>query len=92
MIEVSRYVVFGFDAYYPAGGWFDYVGWRDTVEEAAQLCRDKVTGTGELTWMHQTDFAHVVDLGTNKVVWKDDQRWAEGKPVPDPAEEFRHGA
>lgn len=34
---MKRYLVFGFDTYYPVGGWNDLVGMADTMEEAHAL-------------------------------------------------------
>jgi hypothetical protein len=32
--DVKRYVVFGYEEYYPAGGWGDFKGSYETLEEA----------------------------------------------------------
>jgi len=31
---LKRYLVFAYDNYYPAGGWGDFMGSFDTIEEA----------------------------------------------------------
>ena len=33
------YLVFAGDVYYPAGGWEDYIGERDTLEAAEHLAK-----------------------------------------------------
>lgn len=33
---MKRYAVFGYEQYYPSGGWNDLVGRYDTVEEARE--------------------------------------------------------
>lgn len=33
-MKLKRYLVFEFEQYYPAGGWNDFVGSFDTLEEA----------------------------------------------------------
>lgn len=48
-MKLKRYLVFDFPDYYPGGGWQDFEGSFDTLEEARQLsCRqiiDSETGT-----------------------------------------------
>lgn len=36
---VKRFVVFGFDQFYPCGGWNDHVESFDSLEEAEKLAR-----------------------------------------------------
>lgn len=55
-IKIKRYVVFAGEHYYPSGGWGDYRGSFDTLEEAQAL----IGTLGPSTY----DWAHVVDLET----------------------------
>jgi hypothetical protein len=34
---MKRYLLFAFDKYYPKGGWEDFIGSFDTIEECKQL-------------------------------------------------------
>ena len=52
---MKRYLLFGGDCYYPAGGWDDFMGAFDTFEEARQHAGD-----------HPADWQHVVDTETMK--------------------------
>ena len=55
---MKRYAVFVYEFYYPAGGWDDFRGDYDTLEEAVK---------------HQ-GVTQVVDLQTGKVVYGDDDK------------------
>jgi len=54
---MKRFLVFAYEQYYPRGGWGDFVGDFDTLEEvyAADLGK-------------YTEWAHVVDLTTGEQV------------------------
>lgn len=57
MSATKRYAVFTYDRYYPRGGWSDFRGAHETLEEAVaamNACRD--------------DYGEVVDLETLRVV------------------------
>lgn len=56
----KRYLLFYGDAYYPAGGWGDFRGAFDTIEEA-HAAYMKAPG-----W--KPDWWHVVDLETLKEI------------------------
>jgi hypothetical protein len=51
--EVNRYLAFGGDHYYPAGGWNDFRGSAATPDEAAQLASQG--------WSPGTDYASPFD-------------------------------
>ncbi len=53
---MKRYILFCFSAYYPTGGWNDFVGAYDTVEEALAADRSG------------TEFYQVVDTTTGQIV------------------------
>jgi hypothetical protein len=57
-MKMKRYLLFCFDGYYPSGGWGDFVGTFDTIEEALKN-RDR-------------DHYQVVDTETMKVVSSDE--------------------
>lgn len=42
-MKVKRYIVFGSAAYYPSGGWGDFVNSFDTEAEAI-ICADNLKG------------------------------------------------
>lgn len=37
---MKRYAVFGFEGYYPSGGWNDFLESFDTVEEALKRAKE----------------------------------------------------
>jgi hypothetical protein len=51
----KRYIVFGFDQYYPSGGFRDAIQWTDDYEEAVQIVRDSRAD-------YTMDFYEIVDL------------------------------
>jgi hypothetical protein len=55
---MTRYALFKMSAYYPLGGWQDFVSAHDTIDEA-------VSAVGELSAM---EGAHIVDLTTLSIV------------------------
>jgi len=56
---MKQYALFGYDQYYPLGGWEDYKGSFDTPEEA-------VTYAHAISY--QQDYWQVVDLHTGSIV------------------------
>lgn len=63
-MSLKRYLVFSFETYYPRGGWRDFHGSFDTLEEA------KASSP-------KGDHAHIVDTLTGGVVAQD--WWNETK-------------
>ena len=57
----KRYILFAGEAYYPAGGWDDYIASFETLEEAKAAEKEKMKG-------YQYDWSHVVDLHTGRIV------------------------
>jgi len=55
---MKKYIVFGFDQYYPIGGLCDTQGSYDTLDEAIQACKKK-----------EYEFLEIVDRDTWKRVW-----------------------
>ncbi len=58
---MKRYLIFGGDQYYPCGGWRDYRGNFDDLEEAKIF-----------TLSLRCDWLHIVDSKTAIVVWRHD--------------------
>jgi hypothetical protein len=56
---VKRFVVFAYGNYYPAGGWSDYTGSYDTVEEAREAARYQREE-------NRNDWTDIVDLQTGE--------------------------
>lgn len=54
---MKRYLLFSGDDYYPCGGWDDFEGDFDTLEESLKL-----------TKKHSDDWCHVVDTVTMKII------------------------
>lgn len=55
MPVLKRYLAFGYDTYYPGGGWSDLVGSYDTVGEAVEI-------------VAKWDLWEIVDLTTGEIV------------------------
>ncbi len=58
---MKRFLLFGSDMYYPAGGWDDFVGDFDTLEQANAFGRNAAKD-----WVHIVDTAQleIVEAGT----------------------------
>jgi len=56
---MKQYLLFGFDQYYPRGGWSDLLGSFDTLEEAK----------GAVGKQGRWDYYQIVDIQTGYVVW-----------------------
>lgn len=54
---MGRYLLFAGDEYYPAGGWQDYRGRYNSLNEA-------IKAAGKLTW----DWWQIVNLDTGKII------------------------
>lgn len=54
---MKRYALFTFETYYPLGGWNDFKGTFDTVEEAVTAANQR-----------RRELYQIVDLTTGKVV------------------------
>ena len=55
-------MVFAGFLYYPGGGWEDFIGSCDTLEEARELRRATLEENYQYSW------SHIVDLQTGEVV------------------------
>jgi hypothetical protein len=62
MTKLKRFLVFAGDDYYPSGGWGDFRGSYDTLEEALASC---VCDPGDWT---AHDWMHVIDAETMEKV------------------------
>lgn len=61
---MKRYLAFCFQLYYPYGGWDDYIGDFDTIEEAKTALRKHAAEEN----FYQTTL-QVVDTKTKKCIW-----------------------
>ena len=64
---MKRYALFGGLDYYPGGGWEDFIGTFDTIEEATRA----VSGSGGVPYESKPrdpDWWHIVDLTTGERV------------------------
>lgn len=59
---MKRYLVFKFQQFYPLGGWFDFRGAFDSLDDAVKDAE---------AW-EESGYAHVVDTETMSIVWGDD--------------------
>jgi len=55
----KRYLVFGYDQYYPGGGWSDFVGASDTPEGAEKLIAEDE---------NHCDFYETIDLAEKGII------------------------
>ena len=73
-MKPKRFVVFGYDDYYPGGGWGDLRGSADTVEGAWEIAKKEHADLFTDNW-------EVIDLETGDVCqpenvhWQIDRRW-----------------
>lgn len=58
---MKRYLTFGGSSYYADGGWLDFKGCGDTIEEAASLAT-------RMAEHDAIDWWHVVDSQSGKIV------------------------
>lgn len=61
---MKRYIMFGYDQYYPSGGWTDFIKSSDDIEE---LKKDIVNGLKK----HKCEYYEIVDLNKMQVVYGD---------------------
>ena len=54
----KRFFLFSGEAYYPEGGWHDFIGSFETLEKAKEYAME-----------HRWDWAHVVDFMKKSIVW-----------------------
>ena len=59
-MKPPRFIAFAGDDYYPQGGWNDFLGGFDSIQDAVE----------ELARMQSVDWWHVVDVSTGKIVKK----------------------
>lgn len=69
MISICKYLVFAGDKYYPQGGWGDYESSYDGYEDARSAAL-ALTGLGDPTNLDNSDWSHVVDMATGKIVFQ----------------------
>lgn len=63
----KRYLVFGFDGYYPAGGFNDYRASFDTMDEAEEYWITPLNGPfGDVAPDHTWDWGEIIDLETGE--------------------------
>lgn len=55
-----KFLVFGYDQYYPLGGWDDLLGIAKSLEDAISLVAKQ---------RYRYDYTEIVDLSTYTVVW-----------------------
>lgn len=75
-ITVERYLLFSGENYYPGGGWRDFDGAYETLDEAKErvsLFRRNGNGDNRRNWWH------IVDVETCKVVTNGTVFRAEGE-------------
>lgn len=63
---MKKYLVFFCPRFYPRGGFEDFIGTFDSIEE----CRDCIQNHPEL-YMFEYISAHIVDSETLKIIWTD---------------------
>ncbi len=60
---IHRFVIFGGDTYYPAGGWMDFINVHWDKTAAIEIAKANLKPSGACDW------THVVDLETVDIVW-----------------------
>jgi hypothetical protein len=75
----KRFILFVGEQYYPRGGWLDFHGEFDSIEEAQSNVDNhpQFRYLPEDTWECDIDWAHILDTTTNKIVWRFYERFNE---------------
>lgn len=77
---MKRYALFVGETYYPAGGWNDFVGFFDTLEEAKTMAVEPENDAVSGWWFN------IVDLTTGVIVVEDadlESRWLNRPREPE---------
>ena len=69
---MKRFLLFGYDHYYPCGGWEDFIGDFDTLGEA----KDGINVFRRLGYIR--DDYEVVDSDQKRVVWPEQRHGGKG--------------
>lgn len=61
------YLIFAFDQYYPDGGWGDYRGTAESIEDAKQIAESLATERARQS-REPLEWAQIVDVRSNAIV------------------------
>ena len=61
---MKRYLLFGYNQYYPRGGWYDLQGSFDTPQEAIKAAKTGESMVAEVGY----DWWHIIDTETMSIV------------------------
>ena len=67
-MKPKRFLVFGIDEFYPAGGWSDLKCSHDTYEEALAWINQDLRVVGESSCGNNSDYYQIVDIETGREV------------------------
>lgn len=70
---MKRFLVFAGDAYYPSGGWKDFKGDHDTIEQARTFCdQPEEWGADDFKYGSTCAWVHIVDTLSSEptIVWR----------------------
>ena len=78
--SMQRYILFAGDNKYPAGGYDDYIGSRNSINALKQLALSCRTGG----YKELPDWADIVDITTMGRLWslRDKSEWYESDVLP----------
>lgn len=65
---MKKYLLFAGDYYYPAGGFNDFIGSFDSIDEAKQAYAN-------------CDWVHIVDSETEKIIARMTRSWINNKNI-----------
>lgn len=63
-MRMKRYLVFAGQEYYPGGGWMDFRGAFDELQDALVLAKSTVTGELSLDWVQVVDLQEMKEVAT----------------------------
>jgi len=63
---MKRFLLFAGDRYYPSGGWHEFIGTFESIDEATQHVPAKALAKDEFGL--PVDWAHIVDMQNHKIV------------------------
>ena len=73
---MKRYWAYYGDIHYPIGGYWDFINYFDTKEEAVdaviEICKRENVNTHDKDGLWHYNWAHVLDAETKEIVWGSD--------------------
>ena len=72
-----NYLVFACDQYYPGGGWSDYIGHAESIDDAKQIAESLATERARQS-REPLELVQIVDTHCRAIILKGDARFGSG--------------